>query len=87
MILWKRMEERSRGLILRYYSGIRLEELRKNTKSLSQDSRSPVQYLNSGPPEYETGVLTTTFGKSGEVYPIETYCTFQLQEWLSQYIA
>jgi hypothetical protein len=44
---------------LRYYSGICLEGLRKTTKNLSQDSRSPGRDLDPGPPEYEAGVLTT----------------------------
>jgi hypothetical protein len=33
--------------------------LRKTTKILSQDSRSPGRDLNAGPPEYEAEVLTT----------------------------
>jgi hypothetical protein len=44
---------------LRYYPGICLEGLRKATKNFSQDSRSPGRDLNSGPPEYEAGMLTT----------------------------
>jgi hypothetical protein len=43
----------------RYYTGIRLEGLRKNHEKLSQDSRSPGRDLNPEPPEYEAGVLTT----------------------------
>jgi hypothetical protein len=43
---------------LRYYFGTCLEVLRKNTKIISQDSRSPGRDLNPGPPEYE-GVLIT----------------------------
>jgi hypothetical protein len=31
----------------------------ENHKNLSQDSQSPSQDLNLGPPEYEAGVLTT----------------------------
>jgi hypothetical protein len=46
------------GLILRYYPNICLEGLSKSTKYLSQDSKSPDQDLNPGPPAYE-GVLTT----------------------------
>jgi hypothetical protein len=46
-----------RGLILRYYPGIVVESLRKITKNLSQDSRSPGRDLNPGPPEYESEVL------------------------------
>jgi hypothetical protein len=34
----------------------------KNTKTLSQDIRSPGRDLNPRPPEYEGGVSTTTFG-------------------------
>jgi hypothetical protein len=45
-----------------YYPGIRLDRLRKITKTLCQDSRSLGQDSNPGPPEYEVGVLTTTFG-------------------------
>jgi hypothetical protein len=33
-----------------YYPWICLDRLRKNTKNLSQDSRSPSRYLNPGPP-------------------------------------
>jgi hypothetical protein len=33
--------------------------LRKNTKSVSQDSRSPDRDLNAIPPEYEAVVVTT----------------------------
>jgi hypothetical protein len=40
-------------------SRICLEGLRKTTKNLSQDSRSPGRDLNPGPPEYKAGVLTT----------------------------
>jgi hypothetical protein len=42
---------------LRYYPGICLEGLRKTTKNLTQDNRSPGRDLNPGPPEYEAGVL------------------------------
>jgi hypothetical protein len=45
-------------LILKYYSGIRLEGLRKTTIP-SMDSRSPGRDLNPGPPKYEAGMLTT----------------------------
>jgi hypothetical protein len=44
---------------LRYYRGICLEELRKTTRNLSQDGRCLGRGFNPGPPEYETGVLTT----------------------------
>jgi hypothetical protein len=48
-----------RGLILKKYLSIRLEELRTATKFLNQDSRSPGRDLNPRPPEYESGALTT----------------------------
>jgi hypothetical protein len=44
---------------LKYYTGTCVEGLRKITKNLSQDSRSPGRDLNLGSPEYEEGVLTT----------------------------
>jgi hypothetical protein len=59
MMNWKGFGKSSRGLILRYYPGIRLEGLRKTTESLSLDNRSLHQELNPGPPKYEAGVLTT----------------------------
>jgi hypothetical protein len=45
-----------------YYLGICLEGPRITTKKLSQDSRSQSRYLNPRPPEYEAGLLTSTFG-------------------------
>jgi hypothetical protein len=39
--------------------GICLEVLRKTTKTLSQNSRSPGRDLNAGPPEYKAEMLTT----------------------------
>jgi hypothetical protein len=56
--LAKELEGRDRALILKYCPRFRLEELRKTTKSLSQYIWFLVRYLNLGPPEYETGVLT-----------------------------
>jgi hypothetical protein len=52
---------RSRSLILSYayYLNIFLEELRRTTKNLSEDSLSPGRDLNAGPPEYKAGVLST----------------------------
>jgi hypothetical protein len=44
---------------LRYYPGIRLDGLRKTTKHLSRDRRSPDRDLILGPPGYEVGVLRT----------------------------
>jgi hypothetical protein len=46
-----------RGLILRYYLGIRLEGLKKATKILSQDRRSLGRDLSPGPPEYEAETI------------------------------
>jgi hypothetical protein len=41
------------------YPGIRLEGLRKTTKTLNQYTQSPGRESNPKPPEYEIGVLTT----------------------------
>jgi len=51
-----------RGLILRYYPGIRLEGLRKTTKTSIRIAGRRGRDLNPGPPEYETG----TFLENGE---------------------
>jgi hypothetical protein len=62
---------------LRHYPGVLLDGLMITTKNLSQDSRSPCRHSNLGPPEYEVGLLITTFGvkntkmrKSYCVYPM-----------------
>jgi len=47
-----------RDLIERYYPGIRLEGLRRTTKTLNQDSRCSGLDLNPEPLENESGVLT-----------------------------
>jgi hypothetical protein len=52
------VEGTGRGLILRFFSGIRVDELRKTTKNLSQNGQSPGRDLKPGFPEYE-GLLTT----------------------------
>jgi hypothetical protein len=52
-----RLKGSGRGLIIRYYPGIRVEGLRKTTKNLSQDSRSPGRNLKPGSSEYEAGAL------------------------------
>jgi hypothetical protein len=44
------------GLILRYYPGIFLKRLRKITRNLCQDSRSPGRDLNPGPTEWYPSV-------------------------------
>jgi hypothetical protein len=41
----------------RYYLGIYLEGQRR--KNVSKDSQPPGRYLNSGPPDYEAGMLTS----------------------------
>jgi hypothetical protein len=48
-----------RSLLNLYYPGICLERLRKTTKHVSHNSRSPDRDLNPEPPEYEVGKLTT----------------------------
>jgi hypothetical protein len=44
------LEGSGRGLILSYYPSTCLEGLRKTTKILSWNSRSPGRDLNPGPP-------------------------------------
>lgn len=44
---------------LSYYPSNFLEKMRKPMKKSSQDSQSPPWDLKSGPPEYETRLLTT----------------------------
>jgi hypothetical protein len=73
----KDLEGSGRGLVLRYYPGIRLARLRKTTINLSQDIRSPGRKFNPGPPKYEVGVLTTRPRRS--VYII------QFSEYLLKY--
>jgi hypothetical protein len=58
MMIWKEYGS-GRGRTLRFYPGIRVERLVKTMKNLREDSRSLGRDLNSGPPEYEAGVLTT----------------------------
>jgi hypothetical protein len=59
MMNWKGCKRKRLWPNARHYLGICLEELRKTTKDLSDDSRSPGLRLISGPPEYATEVLTT----------------------------
>jgi hypothetical protein len=48
------------------YPVIRLEGLRKSTKQLRQDSRSPAQEFNPGPPEYDTsGIESARYKPKG----------------------
>jgi hypothetical protein len=42
-----------------------LEGLRKIMKNLSQDSQSPHQDLNLGPPKYKAGIIITQPQRSG----------------------
>jgi hypothetical protein len=51
--LKKKLKGSGRGLILSYYPGIRLEDLRK-MKNLNQDSRSPWPRFEPGTSKYET---------------------------------
>jgi hypothetical protein len=60
MINEKDLEGSVRGLIFRYYRNILLEGLRQKTENLSQNSRSPGLDFNTGPLDFEEGLLTTT---------------------------
>jgi hypothetical protein len=64
--LWigKDFEESGRGLILRYYLGIRLEKVTETMKKLSQYNQSLVRDLNPRPVEYDAGALTTRYRRS-----------------------
>jgi hypothetical protein len=53
MMNWKGYERKWSWSNLWYYHGICLEGLRKTTKTVSQNSRSPCRDLNWGPSEYE----------------------------------
>jgi hypothetical protein len=50
---WKDVKESGRGLILRYYPNICLQELVKLIKNLSQDNRFPGRDLNPWSPKYD----------------------------------
>jgi hypothetical protein len=56
----KNSEGRGRDIILRHYTGIRLRGLRKITKTISQDSRSPDRDLKPGPPVLMVATLLTS---------------------------
>jgi hypothetical protein len=81
------VEGSGRGLILRYSPGICLEGLRKFTENFSQDSPSPGQYFNPGPPEYEAGVLTTRSTAFGVMVGIGKYRAYILFGVLSAAIS
>jgi hypothetical protein len=64
MMNWKGFGRGSRDLILRYYPGIRLEGLRKTTKTLNPDSRSRgprYEFLTSRIRKRSVNHSTTTF--------------------------
>jgi hypothetical protein len=50
---------RNRSLILRYYAGIRLEGLRKTTKTSLNIAGRRGRESNPGHSEYDVGLLTT----------------------------
>jgi hypothetical protein len=56
---WKGCVKEQSWSNLRYDPSICLKELRKNTKNLSQDSRSLSRNSNPRPLEYEAGVLSS----------------------------
>jgi hypothetical protein len=58
MMNWKGCDRERLRPTLRKYPGICLEGLRKTTKKLGKDTRSPGLHLNTGFPEYEAGALT-----------------------------
>jgi hypothetical protein len=59
MMNWKACGKTQSWPNLRQYPGICLEGLRKTMKNLSQDIQSPGRDMNSVPPEYGAGMLTT----------------------------
>jgi hypothetical protein len=72
---WKGWWMRDRAQILRYYLGIRLEELRKTTGNISQESRCPGRDSNQVPPEHKSDALPLepTCTAKTYIYQIETY--------------
>jgi hypothetical protein len=56
---WKGSGRKRSWPTLRYYPRIYLEDLRKFTKTLVKDNRSPGRDLNPGPSKYEAGELST----------------------------
>jgi hypothetical protein len=61
---WKGCGKKRSWSDFRYYPGIYLDGLRKTTKDLSQDSRSPGRDFKPGPAEYEVGVLIIRLHRS-----------------------
>jgi hypothetical protein len=78
----KDVEGSGRCIISRFYPGIFLEDLGEDTKNLIQASRSLGRDMNPEPPEYEAGVLTTTFG-DGLLFSIYTIEDRELMWWFS----
>jgi hypothetical protein len=73
---------------LRYYPGIFLEGLRKTTKALSQDNRFPCQDLNSGPTEYEAGVLSTRPRRSARSrFALKVFILSRFWVWTYLYVS
>jgi hypothetical protein len=74
MMNWKGSGRKRSWPNLRNYPRICPEGLRITTKNLSQDSRSLGRDLNLGPPEYETGLLSTTPQRSVNIVTGFTMC-------------
>jgi hypothetical protein len=73
------------GLILRYYHRIHLET-EENHEILGQDSQSPGRDFNPGPPEYDTGLLTT-LAPFGDVKKKQVSAEFALYSYKNTEIA
>jgi hypothetical protein len=77
-----------RGLILSYYPGIRLEGLRKITKNLNHDRRSPGPRIEPGTSRIRSRSIshsTTTLGKNRRIRR-KTHCHFvhHISTWSDQ---
>jgi hypothetical protein len=59
MVNWKSLGRKQAWPNLGHYPNLFLEGLRKITKNLSNNGRSPDRDLNRGHPKYEAGVLIT----------------------------
>jgi hypothetical protein len=75
------LEGCGRGLILRYYPDICLEELRQITKNLSHYSLSPGRELNLGPPEYGVRVVTTRVKMGVDVTGSGSFSMASFEMW------
>jgi hypothetical protein len=67
------------GIILTYYPGIRLEELRKPTKISIRIAGRQSRDLNPGSSEYEAGVNHTMLGKEEVRYEEVCYTEITLK--------